>query len=109
MSETPTLSLVHRVAHRHGCSPEAALDILALELQTRSQRFWSRLLSPGCGSFRDRHREVVKDLSHCRDLSEIKASILYWRQRSPGTGFLGSQFRVHTAQAIRVFDRYCGA
>ncbi len=106
MSQSLTKSFAQRVAEKHNCDSDAALNILARELQTPSQRFWSTLLSPGCGPLRDLYREVVKDISRCRDLSEIKTSILYWRQRSPETGFLGSQFRVHTAQALSTFDRY---
>jgi hypothetical protein len=106
MSQSLTKSFAQRVAEKHNCDSDAALNILARELQTPSQRFWSTLLSPGCGPLRDLYREVVKDISLCRDLSEIKTSILYWRQRSPETGFLGSQFRVHTAQALSTFDRY---
>ena len=105
-SEAPTKTLVQRVAEKHGCETEAAIEILARELQTPSQRFWTKLSYPWSGPFRNRYREVVQDISRCRDLSEIKTSILYWRQRSPETGFLGSQFRVHTAQALSTFDRY---
>jgi hypothetical protein len=52
---------------------------------------------------------VVKDLSGCRDFSEIKSSLIYWRQRTPDSGFLGKQFRVHTPQALALFERSRGS
>jgi hypothetical protein len=48
---------------------------------------------------------VVKDISRGHDLSEIKSSLIYWRQRTPNAGFLGEQFRVHSSQALRLFER----
>ncbi len=102
----PSRSFVQRVSEAHACSPEKALEILARELQSPSQRFWSTVLSPWCGPYRDHYREVVQDLSRCQGFSDIKTSVLYWRQRSPEVGFLGSQFRVHTGHALAVFERY---
>jgi len=102
-------SLAQRVSDARGCSPEEALEALAKELQTPSQRFWSTVLFPWCGPWREHYREVVKDLSGCRDFSEIKSSLIYWRQRTPDSGFLGKQFRVHTPQALALFERSRGS
>jgi hypothetical protein len=101
--------LAQRVSDARGCSPEEALEALAKELQTPSQRFWSTVLFPWCGPWREHYREVVKDLSGCRDFSEIKSSLIYWRQRTPDSGFLGKQFRVHTPQALALFERSRGS
>jgi hypothetical protein len=87
------------------CSPEEALAALAKELQTPSQRFWSTVLFPWCGPLREHYQDVVKDISRGHDLSEIKSSLIYWRQRTPNAGFLGNQFRVHSFQALRLFER----
>jgi len=86
-------------------SSEEALDLLAKELQTPSQRFWSTVLFPWCGPLREHYRDVVKDISRGHDLSEIKSSLIYWRQRTPDAGFLGNQFRVHSSQALRLFEQ----
>jgi hypothetical protein len=109
MASSPPRTLLERICDARGCSPEEALERLAKELQTPSQRFWSTVLFPGCGPLRERYREVVKDLSGCRDLSEIKSSLVYWRQRTPYSGFLGKQFRVHTSQALTLFERLSGS
>jgi hypothetical protein len=101
--------LAQRVSDARGCSPEEALEALAKELQTPSQGFWSTVLFPWCGPWREHYREVVKDLSGCRDFSEIKSSLIYWRQRTPDSGFLGKQFRVHTPQALALFERSRGS
>jgi hypothetical protein len=101
--------LAQRVSDARGCSPEEALEALAKELQTPSQRFWSTVLFPWCGPWREHYREVVKDRSGCRDFSEIKSSLIYWRQRTPDSGFLGKQFRVHTPQALALFERSRGS
>ena len=103
---SPRNTLVQRMTEARACSPEQALEILAKELLTPSQRFWGTLLTPWCGALREHYREVVNDFSRCRELNEIKNSVIYWRQRTPRTGFLGEQFRVHTAQALAVFARY---
>jgi hypothetical protein len=87
------------------CSSEEALDLLAKELQTPSQRFWSTVLFPWCGPLREHYRDVVKDISRGHNLGEIKSSLIYWRQRTPDAGFLGEQFRVHSSQALRLFER----
>ena len=105
---SPRKTLVQRMAEARACSPEEASKILATELRTPSQRFWGKVLAPWCGPLQEHYREVVNDFSRCRDLDDIKNSIVYWRQRTPRTGFLGEQFRVHTAQALEVFARYMG-
>jgi len=87
------------------CSSEEALDLLAKELQTPSQRFWSTVLFPWCGPLREHYRDVVKDISRGHNLGEIKSSLIYWRQRTPDAGFLGEQFRVHSSQALRLFEQ----
>jgi hypothetical protein len=87
------------------CSSEEALDLLAKELQTPSQRFWSTVLFPWCGPLREHYQDVVKDISRGHNLGEIKSSLIYWRQRTPNAGFLGEQFRVHSSQALRLFER----
>ena len=87
------------------CSPEEALEALAQELQTPSQRFWSTVLFPWCGPLREHYLDVVKDISRGHNLGEIKSSLIYWRQRTPDAGFLGNQFRVHSSQALRLFER----
>ena len=87
------------------CSPEEALEALAKELQTPSQRFWSTVLFPWCGPLREHYKEVVKDISRIHDLNEVRNTIIYWRQRTPNAGFLGQQFRVHTSQAVRLSER----
>lgn len=99
-------SLIDRVCSHRACVPEAALGVLAGEFLSPSQRFWSGVFAPWCAELREHHREVVKDLARCKDFNEMRNSILYWRQRSPDAGFLGRQFRVHTSQALRVFERY---
>ena len=109
MSSSPTKSLAQRVSDARGCSPEEALEALAKELQTPSQRFWSTVLFPWCGPLREHYLEVVKDISRGRDFSEIKSSLIYWRQRTPDAGFLGDQFRVHTSQALALFERFRGS
>jgi hypothetical protein len=109
MASSPPRTLLERICEARGCSPEEALDRLAKELQTPSQRFWSTVLFPWCGPWREHYREVVKDLSGCRDFSEIKSSLIYWRQRTPDSGFLGKQFRVHTPQALALFERSRGS
>jgi len=101
-------SFLQRVSAARGCSPEEALARLAKELQTPSQRFWSTVLFPWCGPLREHYREVVKDLARGSDISEIKSSLIYWRHRSPNAGFLGAQFRVHTSQALSLFERLRG-
>jgi len=109
MPSSPPKTLLERVCDARGCSAEEALEALAKELQTPSQRFWSTVLFPWCGPLREHYREVVKDISRGRDFSEIKSSLIYWRQRTPDTGFLGDQFRVHTAQALTLFERLRGS
>lgn len=99
-------TFAQRVCEAHGCSPEAALAILARELLTPGQRFWGTLLRPWCGPYEAHYREVVTDFSRCRHLTEVKNSVVYWRQRTPESGFLGDQFRVHTSQAMNLFERY---
>ena len=99
-------TLIERVCDHRSCNPEAALGILAGDLLSTSQRFWTAVFSPWCDELREHHHEVVKDLARCKDYNEIRNSILYWRQRSPDSGFLGRQFRVHTSQALRIFERY---
>ncbi len=94
-------TIAERIIEERDCSLDEALDALSNELQTPSQRFWSTMFFPWCGPLREHYREVVKDISHARDLNEIKSSIVYWRQRSPAAGFLGQQFRVHTSQTLK--------
>ena len=108
MSSSPPKSLAQRVSDARGCGPEEALEALAKELQTPSQRFWSTVLFPWCGPLREHYREVVKDISRGRDFSEIKSSLIYRRQRTPDAGFLGDQFRVHTSQALTLFEHFPG-
>lgn len=98
-------NFAQRVCDARGCSLEEALEALAKELQTPSQRFWSAVLYPWCGALRTHHREVVKDISRGRDMAEVKSSLIYWRQRTPDAGFLGDQFRVHTSHALALFER----
>lgn len=102
----PQKTLVQRVGEARGCTPEEALETIAKELRTPSQRFWGSVLAPWCGPFREHYREVVKDFSRCRNVDEVKTSVVYWRQRSLRTGFLGEQFRVHTAQALELFAHH---
>lgn len=106
MASNVPKTLIERVCQIRGCSPEAASEVLAREFLSPSQRFWAAVFGPWNAELREHHREVVKDLARCTDSAEIRNSILYWRQRSPASGFLGRQFRVHTALALRVFDRY---
>ena len=105
MSSSPPKTFAQRFSEARDCSPEEALEALAKELQTPSQRFWSTVLFPWCGPLREHYRDVVKDISRGHDLSEIKSSLIYWRQRTPNAGFLGEQFRVHSSQALRLFER----
>jgi hypothetical protein len=98
-------TIAQRISQERGCSVEEALDVLANELQSPSQRFWSILLFPWCGPLREHYKEVVKDISRIHDLNEVRNSIIYWRQRTPNAGFLGQQFRVHTSQAVRLSER----
>ena len=98
-----------RICEARGCTPDEALAILARELRTPSQRFWAALLKPWCGLREAHYREVVGDFSRCRHLTEVKNSVVYWRQRTPESGFLGDQFRVHTSQAMALFERFSGS
>lgn len=105
MSSSPPKTFAQRFSEARDCSPEEALEALAKELQTPSQRFWSTVLFPWCGPLREHYKEVVKDISRIHDLNEVRNSIIYWRQRTPNAGFLGQQFRVHTSQAVRLSER----
>jgi hypothetical protein len=105
MASSLPKTFAQRISEARDCSPEEALDLLATELQTPSQRFWSTVLFPWCGPLREHYRDVVKDISRGHDLSEIKSSLIYWRQRTPNAGFLGEQFRVHSSQALRLFEQ----
>ena len=105
MTSSPPKTFAERISEARDCNLEEALEALAKELQTPSQRFWSTVLFPWCGPLREHYRDVVKDISRGHDLSEIKSSLIYWRQRTPDAGFLGNQFRVHTSHALRLFER----
>ena len=105
MSSSPPKTFAQRFSEARDCSPEEALEALAKELQTPSQRFWSTVLVPRCGPLREPYQDVVKDISRGHNLGEIKSSLIYWRQRTPDAGFLGNQFRVHSSQALRLFEQ----
>ena len=105
MSSSPPKTFAQRFSEARDCSPEEALEALAKELQTPSQRFLSTVLFPWCGPLREHYQDVVKDISRGRNLGEIKSSLIYWRQRTPDAGFLENQFRVHSSQALRLFEQ----
>lgn len=103
---TESRSLLENVMRHHGCTAEEAHVRIAKSVLSPFQQMMGTLLASWTQAPREEFEAIIRDLGRCRDLNEIQESQRYWRTRRTADGFTSGPYRVSTARALLIFEKY---